>query len=128
MRITCNGPARLGAAILPVPAADKSAYQGRGYIHGGLEQVPAPSPPVPQSWNRALSRSSDAPDYWRPDRYWLLTAGNNHPQVSYRSDNQMPVPAINLMIRQAVMMRTPPRLRQRQVGQPVVAPRYPWRR
>jgi hypothetical protein len=131
VRVTCQGPVnRLGAAALPVPARDAQAYQSWGITHGapGTERIPAPAPPVPQAWNRALSRSSDAPDVIYPALYFQHGRLAGTPPVSVTSDNQMPVPAVDPRGKPAVMSRGPVFLGQQQVGQPKTIPSFPWRR
>ena len=132
MRVTSHGPiSRLGAAALPVPARDARAYQARGFITGspGTGRIAAPAPAaVPQSWNRALHRSSDAPDVWFPSVYYTHGPQAATPPVSVTSDNQMPVPAVDPRGKPAVMLRGPVFLGQTQVGQPKTIPSFPWRR
>lgn len=133
MRITTQGPAaRLQAAILPVPARDARAYQGRGTVYGSPGTVPVPAPypaAVSQDWtHRALHRSSDAPPVWYPSVYYQRGPNGTRPQVSVSSDNQMPVPAKDATGRPAVMSRRPTFLRQKQVGAVNTITTYAWRR
>ena len=119
MRFASHGPAdHPGAAgLIPVPASPAQGYQSRGIIYGspGVQRIPAPAPgAVPQDWNRALHRSSDAPNWWLPAIY-LERGGLEHAPVSVRSDNQMPVPAIDPRGKPAVMSRRPVWRGQRQV-------------
>ena len=129
MRIITEGPAGLlGAAIMPVRAHDAGAWQGRGLIHGtpGTQGVPAPLPgAVPQSWNRALHRSSDAPPVIYPSLYYLYGPQAATPDVSWVSDNQMPIPAKDPRGTPAVMSIRPTFLGQRQVTQPSPTVRFP---
>lgn len=116
-----------GAALVPVPAKDAGGWQARGLISGSPGTTPIASPRpggVPQSWNRALHRSSDAPAFWRPAVYFLC-GPQVHAPVSILSDNQMPVPAVNPLLLPAVVMPGPVMQGQRQVRQPKIAPSYP---
>lgn len=139
IRITAQGPAQLtGAALIPVPARDARAYQARGFT-GKTDAVAAPgADAVPQSWNRALHRSSDAPNVIRPDIRWQLPQMSPMDAwipVSPYSDNQMPVPALdprggvnNANWPQAQsprpILNRPVFLRQQQIRQPKVAPKF----
>ena len=119
MRFASHGPTDhpSAAGLIPVPALPAQGYQSRGIISGspGIAKVPAPSPGgVPQSYNRALHRSSDAPDYWLPSLY-SARGELEHAPVSVVSDNQMPVPAIDPRGKPAVMLRGPLFRGQRQV-------------
>lgn len=118
------------AGLAPVPASDARAYQSRGIIDGspGTRMIPAPAPSaVPQSFNRALHRSSDAPNWWRPSVYFQR-GRLEHAPVSVVSDNQMPVPAVDPRGTPAVMSRRPVFLGQTQVSATRVTSRYPGRR
>lgn len=131
MRITTLGPAaRLGGAILPVPARDARAYQTWGTVFGAPGTVPIPAPlpaGTPQFYAfTALHRSSDAPPWWRPAIYFQRLVNATRPNVSVYSDNQMPVPARTGSGRPAVMLRRPTFLRQRQVGAVNGIPTFPW--
>ncbi len=118
------------AGLAPVPAMDARAFQSRGIIDGqpGTMPVAAPAPAaVPQSWNRALHRSSDAPNLIRPALYYER-GGLEHAPVSVVSDNQMPVPAVDPRGTPAVMSRRPVFLGQSQVKANKVTSSYPGRR
>jgi hypothetical protein len=126
IRVTSSGPGtKLGAAAIPVVVKDAGAWQGRGLITW-RRTAPAPPPAaVPQSYNRALHRSSDAPNQIHPEIYFLHGRQAATPPVSWVSDNQMPVPAVDPRGRPAVMARRPVILGQRQVVQPSPASSYP---
>ena len=132
MRFLSHGPsAHPGAAgLIPVPAQAAQAYQSRGIISGspGTSRIPAPAPgAVPQQWNRALHRSSDAPDYWTPAIY-LERGELEHAPVSVMSDNQMPVPAIDPRGRPGIALQAPLWRGQRQVRSNKTSVSYPnWR-
>jgi hypothetical protein len=130
MRVFSQGPAgRLGAALLPVPAALGQAYQSWGPVSGGPGvAVPAPGPgAVPQSYPfQALHKSSQAPDMIRPGQYYQ-TRLPAPPDVSVFSDNQMPVPALVPGRTPAIMAKHPVFLGQQQIGQPLVSTWYQWR-
>jgi hypothetical protein len=132
VRVTTSGPiGRLGAAALPVPARDARAYQSWGLTHGspGTERIHAPgAAAVPQSFNRALHRSSDAPDVIYPALYYQHGRLAGAPPVSVISDNQMPVPAVDPRGKPSVQFRGPVFLGQQQTGQPKAVPSFPWRR
>ena len=118
MRFAAHVPEHPAAAgLVPVPAQPAQGYQSRGIIHGspGVERIAAPAPGgVPQSWNRALHRSSDAPPWWLPALYYERGA-LEHAPVSVRSDNQMPVPAVDPRGRAGIALRRPVWRGQRQV-------------
>ena len=111
IRVTSNGPGGLlGAAIIPVPAKDAKAYQGRGIISGspGISRIPAPAPlPGYDSSGVAkaiagvgaggMGQPSSNYSFWRPSVYFTRPASSAHElmAVSYVSDNQMPVPAVD---------------------------------
>lgn len=125
MRFASHGPAdHPGAAgLVPVPARNAGSFQSWGEVDGspGTLGIPAPRPAaVPQSWNRALHRSSDAPDVWFPGIYFQRGPASRA-AVSVLSDNQMPVPAGDPRGRPAVMLARPVFLRQRQVRTPHVS-------
>lgn len=131
MKVTSIGPARrLGAAILPVPAADRSAFQARGLISGspGTTAVAAPWAGVPQDRTGlaggGVHRSSDAPGYIRPALYFLYGPQAATPPVSVQSDNQMPVPAVDPRGVPYVAAARPVFLGQKQVPQPKASPFY----
>ena len=125
-----SGQARTGAALVPVPAKDAGGWQARGLISGspGVRPIAAPRPGgVPQDKtglaNTGYHRSSDAPPFFRPSVYFVC-GPQVHAPVSVLSDNQMPVPATNPLLLPAVVMPGPVLTGQKQVRQPVVAPRY----
>lgn len=148
MRYTTEGPSeKLGGAMLPVPAKMGQAFQSWGAVVGfsGNERIPAPYPAaVPQGQvvgalgsTDATSTSKDAPPYWTPGVYYQpKLASRFHGAIN--SDNQMPLPAVQpsgatgfvaggnsiaaFMARRGLSGR-----RQKQVGQPLVTPQYPWR-
>jgi hypothetical protein len=131
VRITSLGPAdRLGAAIIPIPAHDGKAYQGRGLIFGspGVIPVRAPGSGVPQDRTAqatmGLYRSSGAPNFFRPSIYYIFGRQAATPPVSVSSDNQMPVPAVDPRGVPFVASRRNRIAGQFQVANPVVAPRY----
>jgi hypothetical protein len=142
IRVTSDGPgALLGAALLPVPAAQAQGYQSWGPVVGepSRSRISAPVPvSVPQGVRyrndgAPLHSSSDAPQFWNPGIYYQpvpqaapgnLVAG---PGMAIESDNQMPVPAGTPRGKPAVMARQPTFLRQRQVGWPITTPMYRWR-
>jgi hypothetical protein len=131
VRIFSQGPsARLGPAILPVPAPIGEAYQSWGPVVGmpGTQLIGAPYPAaVPQDYPfQALHKSSQAPPAWRPGIYYQPSLADRFPGA-IDSDNQMPVPALapNQNYRQD--MGRPVFLRQHQIGQPQALPKYAWR-
>ena len=129
MRVATQGPGdHPGAAgLLPVPAQDARAFQSRGMVSGspGTSSVPAPIPGgVPQQWNRALHRSSDAPPAWFPSVYYE-TGPLEHAPVSVLSDNQMPVPAVDPRGTPARLLRPAVFLGQTQVANPKVSAVFP---
>jgi hypothetical protein len=129
MQITAEGPTgHIGAALLPVPARLGMAYQSWGEVVGepGTAQIPAPHPCVPQDWNRALHRSSDAPDIWTPGIYYQPKLAAP-PNVAIESDNQMPVPAVSPRAQVAMVAKKHSLLRQQQVGWPITTPSFDWR-
>ena len=129
IRVTADG-AGMGAALLPVPAADAMGYQSWGEVRGELcVGIPAPYPAAvyQDRSHRALHRSSDAPPEWRPEPYYQPVPATRF-GGSTDSDNQMPMPAVPPNGKPAVMARTPVFLRQRQVGWPLATPSYSWTR
>ena len=103
-RITSSGPTHLlGGAMIPVPAMGASAFQSRGAgvtWYGPNNVIPAPRPagvPQDRSGMRGMggdSRSSDSPNWWTPNIYYMRELASP-PNVSVYSDNQLPVPAID---------------------------------
>ena len=94
--------AKVGPALLPVPAVDAGAKNSREQVFGyPAAQIHVPAP-VPQAdrdltamanaGNIGLPSSNPAFTWFRPSIYWV----NSHERagVSRISDNQMPVPAI----------------------------------
>lgn len=139
MRYTSEGPGgKLGAAIMPVPARLGQGYQSWGEVNGspGTDNIPSPAPAaVPQSFNRALHRSSDAPDVWKPGIYYQPHLAST-PTVARESDNQMPIPSrlpngnygfVASGNSKTFKVPSPgPIQRKGQVGQPFVTPAYRW--
>jgi len=146
IRVTSNGPGtKLGAALIPVPAKDAKAYQGRGIISGnpGTFHVPAPAPlpgydasgvakAIAGVGAGGMGQPSSQYSFWRPSLYFTRSIGPWGP-VSTVSDNQMPVPAIDPRGRPAMwtlgqsplpVQRPAPRLGQRQIRQPKVLPKW----
>lgn len=143
IRVTSLGPsALLGAAIIPVPASDARAYQGRGFIRR-VRRTSQPSPSavyqerVPLAIGNHDSRSSDSPPYIAFDVYYQTTNGlplPMTPPVSVTSDTQMPVPAKDARGTRAPwtqgrsphpVMKRPTFLGQRQIAQPPVTVSFP---
>ncbi len=124
-----GGNAVLGAAALPLPARPAQAFQSLGIIDGqpGTQRIPAPRPDVPQAYNRALHRSSDAPAEWYPAIYYECRGpdGLEHAPVSVLSDNQMPLPAIDPRGKPGVQMGRPRIGGQFSLNQPKPVPRFP---
>lgn len=133
MKFLSEGPAQwLGAAALPVPAKLAQAYQSHAAVVGnpGLAAIPAPRPAgVPQGITHRtagapLYGSSDAPAAWFPAYYYYGRDSMNAPPVAWISDNQLPMPAIDPQGLPAAMQVAPTFLRQRQVTQPNVTPKF----
>ena|SRR5215469_389534 len=147
IRVTSNGPgALLGAAMIPVPAKDRNAWQARGLIFGspGTARIPAPAP-IPgydqQGAAKAIAgvgaggmgQPSSIYSFWRPSVYYTRTPTPQNMAVSYVSDNQMPCPAVDPRGRPSMWslgrsprpaMGGPPLLRQFQVVQPRQLPKW----
>lgn len=139
-RISAQGPtSRLGAALLPVPAAIGQGYQSWGKVSGspGTTWIPAPAPlPGYDRSGVAVAiqgvgaggmgaPSSDTP-FWRPGIYYQPITRDRVINCAIISDNQMPVPALPPNGKPAVMARKQPMLRQRQIGWPITLPNYRW--
>lgn len=130
-RLTSLGPAKLGAAVIPVPAKDAGGWSSWGPVWGspGTSRVPAPRPAaVPQGRKFVVSApqftSMQAPEYWLPGIYYTRPA--SRAPVSVLSDNQMPVPAIPYQGKPSTAMAVKPVfLGQIQVRQPKVVAHYP---
>ena len=86
-----SGARRAGSALLPVPATDAQAFQGRGVIYGG-PRTPIPGPaPVPgiDREKTALAQGgwiglpSSAFTAWAPSVMWTVrrTRGEGRLQV-----------------------------------------------
>lgn len=125
-----SGARRAGSALLPVPATDAQAFQGRGVIYGG-PRTPIPGPaPIPGIDREKVALAQDgniglpSSDFnaWAPSVYYTVRRTPLH--VSVFSDNQMPVPAIDPRGKPAVMMPGPVMLNQFQVSNPRVTPRW----
>lgn len=134
--------AHAGAWLIPAPAQGFGSWSSSGRVHGqpGTEQVQAPGPAaVPQGgWAQGSTRSSRyAPDVIYPPLYFQDPAEQSGPngspgpvyntsQVSYVSDNALPVPAVDPRGLPAVMATPPPRVGgQRSVGQPYAVQNWP---
>lgn len=91
--------------LITLPAV-QGAYQSyKQHLVGemGVIPIPAPNNDIPSSplLCSSDSRSSDAPPYWWPNRYYEdrlpglpFPAGANDAGVRVWSDNQLPVPAV----------------------------------
>ena len=126
---------KLRGALLPIPAPWAGAYQARGVIYGspGTTRIPAPSPVpqadagmVAQAQTGIIGEPSSKFSWWLPGIYYSPEVWKPH--VSYFSDNQMPVPAIDPRGLPGVVMPGPVMLGQQQVNNPRVAPKYANRR
>jgi len=125
------GPAKLGAAALPVPAKDAQGWQSWGPIWGspGTNKIPAPYPAgIPQGRKYVTGApqftSMQAPAYWLPGIYYTRPA--SRVAASTLSDNQMPVPAIPYQGLPSTQVAVKPVfLGQTQVRQPKVVPHFP---
>lgn len=130
-RLSSSGPAKLGAAAVPVPAKDAGGWQSRGPVWGspGTSRIPAPYPAaIPQGRKFVVSApqftSMQAPAYWLPGIYYARPA--SRAPVSVLSDNQMPVPAVPYRAVPASQLAVSPTfLGQYQVRQPKVVAHYP---
>lgn len=121
----------IGAAITPQYTRPAGAWSSRGPIVGqpGTQAIPVSGPAIEQSAtgqaSMGLSRSSDAPNHFRPSLYWEASSPHEHAPVSRVSDNQMPIPAVRP---QNVIIAAPMRARKgglRQVYQPQVVQTFP---
>jgi hypothetical protein len=141
-RFTSSGPSsRLGAAMLPVPAAMASAYQSWGPVTGlpSRSHIPAPAAmpgtdrtSVAQAMNGIIGIGSSAVNFWNPGLYYqprppAAPGTKAGPGCSVNSDNQMPVPAGNPNGAYAMLMRRPRFTGQKQVGWPITTPKYAWK-
>ena len=135
MKIVSNGPpSRLGAAAIPVAAKMAQGFQSHGLIAGspGTDAISSPRPGgVPQgvthrNAGNALHASDQAPEVWFPGVYYYGSDSMQTPgQVSYLSDNQMPMPAIDPRGLPSVAQVRPVFLGQTQVQEPWVASNFP---
>lgn len=126
---------KLRGALLPVPPGQAMGFQARGVIMGspGTTQIPAPAPfcktdesLVAQAQTGIIGEPSTKFSWWLPGVYYSPSVWKPH--VSYFSDNQMPVPAIDPRGLPGVVMPGPVMIGQKQVLQPRVAPKYANRR
>jgi hypothetical protein len=142
-RFTSSGPSgRLGAAMLPVPAAMASGYQSWGPVVGmpSRSRIPAPASmpgtdreSVAKAINGIIGIGSSAVEFWNPALYYQprppAASGNldSGPGMAVNSDNQMPVPAGNPNGAYAMLMRRPRWTGQKQVGWPITTPKFQWK-
>lgn len=142
--------ARLGAAIMPVPAKLGQAFQSWGRINGSPGTTPIPAPPPLPGIDRELTATAiqgagpggmgrPSSDYttWNPSVYYQPELPSRF-HGAINSDNQMPVPSMlpngqfgfvattndrsGFMAKRFLSNR-----RQQQVGWPLVTPSYPWK-
>jgi hypothetical protein len=138
---TEGGSGRLGAAALPVPAANFMSWQSWGPVVGmpSRSHIAAPAPvpgtdrtSVAQSMTGIIGEPSSDFSSWNPGIYYqprppACSGGEAGANMATASDNQMPVPAKNPNGSYSILARRPVFLRNQQVGQPVVTPLYRWR-
>lgn len=118
-------------------AAASGAVRYKADVSGqpGTMAIPAPTVNTVPSADRGdlalagTARSSDAPDFIWPNKYFARTlngAGTMGPVTPVRiySDNMMPVPAQDPRGRPARLAKTVRRGGQRQVAQPRVLPQW----
>jgi hypothetical protein len=148
-----TGNGGVGPWLLPARSFDAHAYQSWGILTGqpGTQFIPAPDaaaiPPgvLPTmgrgniAWPlRRRSSSRDSPQQWLPALYYQRVLPNGQgsasdgtglgPNVSWISDNQLPVPAVDPRGRPAVMAQPPARIGGRahvpQTYNPVAWPKW----
>ena len=134
MKLTSNGPSQhLGGAMIPLPAKMAQGYQSHGAVNGspGTDPIPAPRPGgVPQgikyrNTGSPLFGSDQAPEVFFPGIYYYGADSMETPgQVSYLSDNQMPLPAVDPKGLPSAVQVRPTFLRQNPVTQPASTPVY----
>lgn len=122
--------AKAGPALLPVPAVDAGAKNSREQVFGGpavLVPMPAPMPVTDRNLTaQANAGNIGLPSSYfntgRPSIYWVNS--RERAPVSRRSDNQMPVPAIDPRGVPGIVMPGALFRGQYQVVQPKVAPKF----
>ena len=133
MKLTSNGPSQhLGAAMIPLPAKMAQAYQSHAAVNGspGTDPIPQPRPGgVPQGVKYGVGSgyhiSAQAPEVGFPGIYYYESDSMQTPgQVSYLSDNQMPLPAIDPRGLPSVAQVRPVFMGQTQIAQPAQNPVY----
>lgn len=134
--------AAAGAWLIPAPAQGFGSWSSVGRVTGqpGTQPVAAPEPAAVEQggWAQGSNRSSRyAPDEIYPALYYQdgseMTGPNGSPgplyntsQVSYVSDNALPVPAVDPRGLPAVMAIRPAKVGgQGTVGQPFAAQNWP---
>lgn len=135
MKVISEGPtSRLGAAAIPVAAKMAQGYQSHALVHGspGTDPIPAPmAQGVPQgikyrNTGSPLFASEKAPEVFFPGVYYYGSDSMQTPgKISYLSDNQMPLPAIDPKGLPSVAQVRPTFQGQVQVKQPWVASNFP---
>lgn len=135
MKVTSEGPtSRLGAAAIPVSAKMAQGYQSHALVNGSPGTDPIPvnrAQGVPQGITHRTAGagyhgSSDAPDVFFPGVYYYGPDSMQHPgMISYLSDNQMPLPAIDPKGLPSVAQVRPVFQGQVQVKQPWNAANFP---
>ena len=130
-------PARVQGHAAAMPGLTRPPGSGTQYKDGvtgrpGTQGIPVhPVVPSPDFGDIALmgfSRSSDAPDMFYPNQYWARPEAAYWPgagmPVSYRSDNLMPVPAVDPRGIPARLAVPVVQRGQKQVRQPQAQPRW----
>ena len=135
MKVTSEGPtSRLGAAAIPVAAKMAQAFQSHALVNGspGTDPIPVErAQGVPQGIKyrnngNALHASDQAPDVFFPGVYYYGPDSMQIPgKISYLSDNQMPLPAIDPKGLPSVAQVRPTFQGETQVKQPWVASNFP---